>query len=420
MTQAYVNPFKSRQLKEYGEEGLKYLLESELLSKYVARKGTASTNSAETIRSRLNRFGFFIFKKFPGIPNLDTFLSNAKKGVVDPYDLLAEYASWLTEKGTKANQIRQLVRSAKQFLRHKIVGVQIDNDDFRENVSLPRQEFPDFEGTEKPQIVELLTACKNQRLKTALMLYAVRGPRAIEGCALRHMDVDYEKETITIRPEFEKLRRQRTRPMTRELKAQLQMWEKIKYQPHYVVNGKQRTFVTPKPKPEDLVLAYWHPVKNPKPSGIYDTLTHEYQALADLLNMERKNGRRVITFHRLRAFAKTTISNLGFPDYANWWIGHGTDTYYRNSKQETINVFKKVEGALTFLDIGRFEADGADMQSKLKVQEDLNRDLQKQLEDMKAESDARWQIFLQSQKESKERGMKFKENAMQRLKIEKE
>jgi len=363
--QEYVNPFKARQLEEYGEDGLKYLQDSQLLAKYVARKGTASQTTAESVRSRLNRFGYFAFKNYPAAQTFDAFLAEVKGGKHDPYNLLSEYAEYLTEKGTKANQIRQLVKAAKQFMKHRIVGAAIDNDDFRENVSLPRQEFPDFEGTEKSQVVELLQSCDNQRLKTALMLFAAMGPRAIEGCAVRHTDINYENETITFRAKFAKMRRERTRPMPKELKSQLQLWEKIKYQPHYVTSGEKRTYVTPQPKPEDLVLAYWHPEKEPKPSGIYDSIYHEYRDLANMIKMERKNGRRVITFHRLRAFAKTVIENQGYPAYAEWWIGHGRDTYYRNSKAESQKIFEKVEPYLTFLDVTAMESKGADQQSQI-------------------------------------------------------
>jgi integrase len=379
MAQEYVNPFKAKQLKEYGEDGLKYLNDSTILSKYIAKKGVASETSAATIRSRINRFALFAFKKYNHAPSFDDFLAHVKDGKPDPYELLSEYAAWLSKEGYKANQLRQLVRSAKKFLRSKIVGAKIDNDDFKENVDLPRQEFPEFEGTEKSQIVELLTGCKNQRLKTALMLFAAMGPRAIEGCAVRRMDVDYPNETITIRKEYAKMRKERTRPMTKELKAQLQLWEKIKYQPHqHVGRDKKRIWITPKPEPTDLLLAFWHLDKKPKPSGIYDSIYDEYEALTNLMKMERKNGRRVITFHRLRAFAKTTIANLGYGDFAEWFIGHTKDTYYRNNKKDTAEIFRKVEPYLTFMDVLGLEAKGADVESKLEASEERYHRLQEQ------------------------------------------
>lgn len=373
MAQEYVNPLILKQLEEYGENGLNYVKGSALLSKYVARKGTASESSAETVRSRLNRFGLFAFRVYgEKYDTFDAFLdmvaeaSRVEKPNPDPLDILSDYAAWLKKSGQKPNQIRQLVKGAKQFLRSKVVGARIDNDDFRENVALPRQEFPDFEGTEKSQVVELLNSCKNQRLKTALMLYAAMGRRAVEGCALRHSDIDYENETLTFRAGTEKMRRTRTRTMTKELKRQLQLWEKIKYQPHqHVGTDGKRIWVNPKPHPDDLVLAFWHMEKKPKPSGIYDSIYDEYEALTNLMQMERKNGRRVITFHRLRAFAKTTIANLGYGDFADWWIGHGSDTYYRSSKTETMKVFRKIEPYLTFQDTEALEARGADIQSQL-------------------------------------------------------
>lgn len=391
VAQVYVNPLKAKQLKEYGEDGLKYLQDTKLLSKYVARK---ASGSAPAIQSRLNRFALFAFKEYSDITSFDAFLAEVKNGKPDAYELLSDFAAWLSSQGYKPNQLRQLVRTAKKFLRSRIVGADIDNDDFRDNVDLPRQEFPEFEGTEISQIRELLRACKNQRLKTALMLYASMGLRAIEGCAIRRMDIDYDKETITIRKEFAKMGKERTRPMTQEMKAQLQLWESIKYQPHqHVGKDRKRVWVTPTPKPDDLVLAFWHMEKAPKPSGIYDSLFDEFEALSNLMQMKRKNGRRVITFHRLRAFCRTAFSNLGQGDFGNWWIGHTKDTYFRNSSKATMEIFKKCEPQLTFLDIASMEMEDATTQAKLDEQMRMNTNLQQQIAKMQQDNNKRFALI---------------------------
>lgn len=65
----------------------------------------------------------------------------------DPYDLLADFAGYLSENGMKPNQLRQVVKTAKKFLRG--CKIKIDNEDFLEQVPLPRQQVPDIDGIGK-------------------------------------------------------------------------------------------------------------------------------------------------------------------------------------------------------------------------------------------------------------------------------
>ncbi len=80
--------------------------------------------------------------------------------------------------------------------------------------------------------------------------------------------------------------------------------------------------------------------------------------------MKRKNGKRIVTFHRLRAHVKTTISNLGFRDYSEYFIGHDTSTYYRPTEQQAMEIFRKIESYLTYIDPKAMEAHQRDMESK--------------------------------------------------------
>ena len=38
---------------------------------------------------------------------------------------------------------------------------------------------------------------------------------------------------------------------------------------------------------------------------------------------------RKITLHSFRRYVKTTISDLGYSDYSDWFIGHSGFTYWR-------------------------------------------------------------------------------------------
>lgn len=364
------NVLKERQLTEYGQDVMNYISNCKQLQKYIARKAVASQESALSYKSRLNRFGLFIYKTYPGKP-YDDVLAECKDttGIINPYDLLADYAASLG-KDHKPNQLRQKVKAAKKFLR--FCGAKIEQEDFADNVPLPRKEFPEFAGVEKSQIVELLNNTKNQRLKTALIMLGATGCRAKEGCSVTLSNVDFDANTITFPARYTKMRKERTRPMTRELATQLRTWLDIKYRPHMQTgkDGKHR-MIKPERNPDDLVLAYWHhnEVKPTTVKGIYDSLHIEYAEMANTLGMKFRGKRRVITFHSFRRFVKSTISDLGFGDYSEWFIGHSGSTYYRKTEKERLEIFRKIEPYLTFLDTAALEARQQDLVTRMTLME---------------------------------------------------
>src|SRR5665648_326971 len=82
--------------------------------------------------------------------------------------------------------------------------------------------------------------------------------------------------------------------------------------------------------------------------------------------------RRKITLHSFRRFVKTTISDLGYSDYSEWFIGHAGSTYWRKKDNEKTEIFKKIEPYLTFLDTQQLERQGADLQTKIEELQDIN------------------------------------------------
>jgi hypothetical protein len=85
--------------------------------------------------------------------------------------------------------------------------------------------------------------------------------------------------------------------------------------------------------------------------------------------------RRQITLHSLRRFVKTTISDLGYADYSEYFIGHSGSTYWRKKDSEKAEIFRKIEPYLTFLNIHQLERQGADIQTKVEELEELNQSL---------------------------------------------
>jgi hypothetical protein len=86
-------------------------------------------------------------------------------------------------------------------------------------------------------------------------------------------------------------------------------------------------------------------------------------------------NRRQITLHSFRRFVKSTISDLGYSDFSEYFIGHSGSTYWRKKDSEKEEIFRKVEPYLKFLNIYQLERQGTDIQSKVQELEDLNASL---------------------------------------------
>jgi hypothetical protein len=82
--------------------------------------------------------------------------------------------------------------------------------------------------------------------------------------------------------------------------------------------------------------------------------------------------RREITLHSFRRFVKTTISDLGYQDFSEYFIGHSGSTYWTKKESEKAEIFRKIESYLTFLNVHQLERQGADIQSKIDELEELN------------------------------------------------
>jgi len=360
------------QLRRLGQEALDYIHASKMLERYIQRKALRSQSSAMTYKTRLTPLGYYIFKQTEGSKPMDQFLEELK--AQNPYDFLADYALFLkNDMKVKDEDLRQKGKIARLFLR--AAGSKIDIEEFKEQVTLPKKVMPELEPAEKSQIIDLLNACKNQRLKTAIMMCASLGCRIQEACGVRNNDVDLEKGTITFQGKNTKTKVTRTRPMTAERVKQIKNWQALKYRPHRTtVFGSKSMNVKPERKDDDILLAFWTLKEQPTPAYLADTLGNEFRELAAALNIPKKNGKSVLTFHRLRAYVFSTISSLGDTEFANWYIGHSNSTYYRRSEKDKKEAFAKVQPYLTFLDISGLEAHQADQQSQIdQLQEEIKR-----------------------------------------------
>jgi hypothetical protein len=69
---------------------------------------------------------------------------------------------------------------------------------------------------------------------------------------------------------------------------------------------------------------------------------------------------------------KPVTIDLGYADYSEYFIGHAGSTYYRKTDKEKVEIFRKIEPYLTFLDFAALERKGADTQTKIEELEATN------------------------------------------------
>jgi integrase len=265
---------------------------------------------------------------------------------------------------------------------------------FKLKVKLPKVIRKSKEALDKQDIIHILNSCSDIRLKTYVMLLAATGMRATEALSIRIKDIDFKASPVKlfVRGENTKTKVDRTVFLTEELSKQLVDWLEYKYRTRRVchLDNSHKTiteYVTPKKDQNDLVLA----VHKANPHNLYVHINGAFDKTLDRIGMgtreedpsvivnvqnlnnianDNDNNRnrfnhRKITLHSFRRFVKSTISDLGYSDFSEWFIGHDGSTYYRKKESEKAEIFQKVEPYLTFLDFAKLEAKGADVETKL-------------------------------------------------------
>jgi hypothetical protein len=194
---------------------------------------------------------------------------------------------------------------------------------------------------------------------------------------------------LSVRGEYTKTGVDRTVFLTNEMVQQLNLWLEYKYRTRRVSYknlqnsaSKNKTITeyrTPVKDDIDLVFAVYQNKNLPNPLSLYQDLVRSFAKTLDRMGKgarEDGNGRRrQITLHSFRRFVKTTISDLGYADYSEYFIGHSGSTYWREKDSKKAEIFCKVEPYLTFLNIHQLERQGADIQTKVDELEELNQSL---------------------------------------------
>lgn len=364
--------------------------DSQAIIKYI--KSIAASNK----RTGYEYFGrLCIFEEF--IKSNHNFtvdeLTIKKTFVTDIYDLLSAYVSYLINRGNLSNSsIKNRVINVKNFL--EFYDIDINPYKFKKRVKVPRVFNQYKEALPKEEIIRMLENCKNFKLKCFLLLLATTGARASEAASIRLRDIDFKNSKVNFRAEFTKTKVSRYSFMTSELSIFLHEWIDTKYRERRLTSKNRKDmYVKPSPKPDDLVFSsaftYERDILNHKDkksmisehdliSNLYSVLVVEFNKLVKQLKIGYESGdkRHIYTFHSFRRFVKTTISDLGYQDFSEFFIGHAGSTYWRKSNKEKLELFKKIEPYLTYLDQRGLETKGRDLQSQ-------NEQLQSEIVDLR-------------------------------------
>jgi integrase len=363
-----------------------------LVSKYIQNINIMNASTGYEYLTRLSHFSAFMTKQFGG--GLDDILSRIKERMIDPYDILSKYSGYLQSScNISTLTLKQRVVTIKNFFEY--CDIEISPRKFKLKVKLPRIVRRSKEALSKEDIIDILNACSDIRLKTYVMLLAGTGMRAVEALSIRVKDIDLKSiannnhpARVFVRGEYTKTRTDRTIFLTEEIKQQLNSWLKYKYRTRRVCykgecNKGKKTITeyrTPERNDNDLIFVVHQNTKTrPCLRSLYINLVRSFEKTLDRMGKgDREDGnerRRQITLHSFRRFVKSTISDLGYGDYSEWFIGHSGSTYWRKKDSEKADLFRKIEPYLTFLNIHQLERQGADIQSKVEELEDVNSSL---------------------------------------------
>ena len=342
-----------------------------------------SVSTAREYSTRLNDFKNFLAKCNNG--SIDDLLLKIKIGEQDAYNLLNSYAAHLKNCNISAVTLKQRIVTVKNFFEY--CDIDISPRRFKLKVKLPKIIRKKKVAVSKGEIIEILNVCDNIRLRTYVMLLAVTGMRAVEALSIRIKDIKFDTNpaTLFVRGEYTKTRVDRTIFLTEEVTQQLKSLLDYKYRARRVShqdkqNGRTITEVrTPNKEDTDLVFAVYQDKKMPNPDCLYDDLGKSFGKTLERSGKgsreENNQRRRQITLHSFRRFVKTTISDLGYADFSEWFIGHSGSTYWTKKDSEKAEIFRKIEPYLTFLNIPQLERQGADIQTKVEELEEVNQSL---------------------------------------------
>ena len=348
-------------------------------------------NTANEYKFRLHTFEKFVLLQYNS--TIDNLIDHIIHSKLNPYEILSDYCISLQEARLHSSTLKNRVITAKNFLEFN--DIDINPRKFKLKVKFPKTIRRIKEALDKNDITNILNSCSDIKLKTYVMLLASTGMRAVEGLSIRIKDIDFDSSPVkvTIQGEHTKTKEDRYVFLTNETVEQIKKWIEYKYRERRICYKDKETgksveeYRTPQKDVNDFLFSVRqnedddsnNTNSSNRINNFYTTLVLQFEKTLDRNGMgSREEGiktrriRRKITLHSFRRFVKTTISDLGYSDYSEWFIGHSGSTYWRKKDNEKAEIFQKIEPYLTFLNIQQLKRQGADLETKIEELQDIN------------------------------------------------
>ena len=207
------------------------VLPDKFIEKYITGIRAMSKSTANVYNFRLKSFNDFVLNEYDNNnTSIESLINKSKNEQKDPYDVLIRYIAYLqNNRNLSSLTLKQWVVTAKNFLEY--YDVEISPRKFKLKVKLPKVVRKEKVALCKEEIIGILNACSDIRLKTYIMLLSATGMRAVEALSIRIMDIDFESNPVKlfIHGENTKTKVDRSVYLTNEVAKQLSSWLDYKY-----------------------------------------------------------------------------------------------------------------------------------------------------------------------------------------------
>ena len=334
--------------------------------KFLFSKTRGAVNTAIGYKTSLAYFQQFLTTDYNDL-TLETIIEPLISRKIEVYDLLDCFVSYLQNIKLNRSSIHQYLVGIRAYLGYN--DIDIVNSKFKRRVTMPKNIQEEEQALDQDDIRNILLKCNNRRLKVYILILASSGLRAIEACAIRLRDLDFQSNPtkLHVRGEYTKTKVSRDIFISDEASKYLKDW--IEYTFKIDVD---RTKNINDPMDEYLVFKV-HKNKNTVSSNthaIYQKLVSQFHIVlrsAGLGDRKESMKRGRITFHSFRRFVKTTISDSeAGSDYSEWFLGHRKNAYYSSKQTVRAEIYAtKVMKYLTFLDFSVLKATGKNIEAKM-------------------------------------------------------
>jgi integrase len=361
-----------------------------LAEDYIGAFKASNNATAEAYRVRLRLFSQYLDAEKK--TSIDAIVKKMQSRKEDPYSIVAGFAAHMGSKNVSARYQTQTVKTIRNFLETN--DVELSDHKFKLRVKLKRVIKKKKTPLSKEEVYQIIRACAgDMRLTTYVMFLASTGMRATEALYVKPKDINFEAEPpfVFVHGEHTKTGADRIVYLTAEMVEQLRTYLAWKYRERRTrYTDKKPQYGRYEPELNDdhpVFLPFHHEgAKLPRMDSAYQTLLFHFTRTLKRLKLDEwedeTHRRRKRTFHSFRRFVKTTISNLGYQDYSEWFIGHEGSTYHATPDEEKIKIFRKIEPYLTFTDLPALQARQQDIATQLADKDERMRRLEERLETM--------------------------------------